>query len=286
VNIRANPLCFPCVYLGMSTRTYRNRVLASLSEDAVEQLQLVRVKLKAGSALYGPDTLDTHLTFPEDGVIGTSLPAGHGHAPDALITGCEGVLGLRALVGHSRLRELAIVRATGWGYQTTIHRAQTYFRADPIFQERMFEVAHDQFLQTCQMTSCALQHRGSQRLAKLLVMYRRRVQDDSLPITQEVLSAILGLRRTTVCLDMGRLENSGAIRTQRGMVHFKDMEILMMNACSCLGEHLLDAGDRYRHVELDPGPANESNPADAHSMSLSGTPDAADGRFHNVEFNV
>ncbi|WP_461331550.1 helix-turn-helix domain-containing protein [Bradyrhizobium huanghuaihaiense] len=62
-----------------------------------------------------------------------------------------------------------------------------------------------------------------------------RIDDDVLPLTQEALSQMLGVRRTTVTLLMRNLRASGAIRSdRRGRIEI-DRARLAAAACECHG---------------------------------------------------
>src|SRR5260370_27482373 len=52
-------------------------------------------------------------------------------------------------------------------------------------------------------------------MARWLLHFRDRIDHDVLPLTQEALSQILGVRRTTVTQLMHNLRASGAIRSDR-----------------------------------------------------------------------
>jgi Mn-dependent DtxR family transcriptional regulator len=72
-------------------------------------------------------------------------------------------------------------------------------------------------------------------MARWLLDLRDRIDHDVLPITQEALSQILGVRRTTVTLLMRRLRASGAIRSdRRGQIEV-DRSRLAAMACECHG---------------------------------------------------
>ena len=72
-------------------------------------------------------------------------------------------------------------------------------------------------------------------MARWLLQLRDRVDHDALPLTQEALSQILGVRRTTVTLLMRDLRASGAIRSdRRGLIEI-DRSRLVAVACECHG---------------------------------------------------
>src|SRR5439155_19242385 len=76
-------------------------------------------------------------------------------------------------------------------------------------------------------------HPDEARLARWLLHFRDRLDHDVLPLTQEALSEILGVRRTTVNLLMRNLRASGAIRSdRRGQIEI-DRSRLTAAACEC-----------------------------------------------------
>jgi len=58
---------------------------------------------------------------------------------------------------------------------------------------------------------------------------------DTLPLTQEFLSEMLGVRRTTVTLAARMLQNAGVIRYRRGHIKVLDREGLEAVSCECYG---------------------------------------------------
>ncbi|RYE61251.1 MAG: Crp/Fnr family transcriptional regulator, partial [Oxalobacteraceae bacterium] len=75
----------------------------------------------------------------------------------------------------------------------------------------------------------------TQRLARWLLMYHDRVDGDEFPITHEVLSIMLGVRRAGVTGQMHVLEGHRAIKASRGRVLVRDRDILIRIAAGCYG---------------------------------------------------
>src|ERR1700731_408172 len=72
-------------------------------------------------------------------------------------------------------------------------------------------------------------------MARWLLHFRDHIDHDVLPLTQEALSQILGVRRTTVTLLMRKLRASGAIRSdRRGQIEV-DRSRLAAGAWECTG---------------------------------------------------
>ena len=70
-------------------------------------------------------------------------------------------------------------------------------------------------------------------MARWLLHIHDRIDGDTLPLTQEALSQLLGVRRTTVTHVVRKLRMSGAIRTdRRGLIEI-DRPRLEEAACDC-----------------------------------------------------
>jgi DNA-binding GntR family transcriptional regulator len=77
-------------------------------------------------------------------------------------------------------------------------------------------------------------------MARWLLHFRDHIDHDILPLTQEALSQILGVRRTTVTLLMRTLRESRAIRSdRRGQIEV-DRSRLAAAACECHGAMRLE----------------------------------------------
>src|ERR1700724_1939494 len=71
------------------------------------------------------------------------------------------------------------------------------------------------------------------RMARWLLHIHDRIDDNAIPLTQEALSELLGVRRATVTLVVRRLRSSGAVRSaRRGLVEI-DRPRLEEAACEC-----------------------------------------------------
>jgi CRP-like cAMP-binding protein len=88
-------------------------------------------------------------------------------------------------------------------------------------------------MQATQTAACNRVHDISERLARWLLMCRDRQEDDSIGLTQEFLSDMLGSRRSTVTLAVGMLQQAGLIRSARGCVQILDRAGLENAACEC-----------------------------------------------------
>lgn len=80
---------------------------------------------------------------------------------------------------------------------------------------------------------CATRHLATARVADLFLSVHAAAPGDSIPLSQEQLGAMLGVRRTTVNGSCRALEQSGASRTRRGKIRVTNLEVLAAAGCGC-----------------------------------------------------
>src|SRR5262249_13555787 len=76
--------------------------------------------------------------------------------------------------------------------------------------------------QVGQSTACSHLHSVEQRMCRWLLMTHDRVRTDELPLTQEFLAEMLGVRRATGTEGAGSPQRGGRIRYQRGRARILD----------------------------------------------------------------
>jgi len=97
--------------------------------------------------------------------------------------------------------------------------------------------------------------------SRWLLQARDLLRSDTLPLTQEFLSQMLGVQRSSVTLVASKLQEAGLINYRRGRIHILDVEGLQDSCCEC-----------YKAVNGNPtmnGSSivafTRSNPATAHA---------------------
>ena len=106
-------------------------------------------------------------------------------------------------------------------YLSGILRARTKRTANLVLGSRQQSVA------------CNATHALEARLARCLLRSRDLSDDDSLDLTQEFLSQMLGVRRTSVSLVANTLQSAGLIHYNRGHIKITNAVGLRDAACEC-----------------------------------------------------
>jgi CRP-like cAMP-binding protein len=87
---------------------------------------------------------------------------------------------------------------------------------------------------TQQTAACNSLHDAEQRLARWLLQAQDLVgEGETIPFTQEFLSHMLGVRRTTVTLVAGLLQSARVIQYRRGRIEILDRAALERASCEC-----------------------------------------------------
>ena len=89
--------------------------------------------------------------------------------------------------------------------------------------------------QITQSAVCNQFHSVEARLARWLLMVRDRIDSDDIPVTQEFLSMMLGVRRSGVSVAASALQARGLIRQHRGHITITNRTGLEGAACRCYG---------------------------------------------------
>jgi CRP-like cAMP-binding protein len=89
-------------------------------------------------------------------------------------------------------------------------------------------------VQIQQTAACNALHSVEQRLCRWLLLTQDLANTNVLPLTQDFLSQMLGVRRTTVTQVAFKLQALGMIRrTQRGQIEIVDRKALEQVVCEC-----------------------------------------------------
>jgi CRP-like cAMP-binding protein len=123
----------------------------------------------------------------------------------------------------------------GAAAQISTSKFQAVVAASPLIRDII--VRHNEVLlaQVQQSAACNALHEAESRFCRWLLQSRDRSDDDIVPITQEFLAQMLGVRRTTVTLVAQSLQDAGLLRYRRGRIEILDRSTLEERACECYG---------------------------------------------------
>jgi CRP-like cAMP-binding protein len=214
-----------------------NRLLAALppADLALLAPDLETVALDQDTVLSRAGEPIEHVFFPHRGAITLMIDMANGETVATAVVGREGAVGILSVLGPSPSDITAIVRAPITASRLPASRFHTAFNRSPAIRH-VVQIHVRAVLKQLQLgAACNALHPVGARMARWLLHLRDRIDNDVLPLTQEALSQILGVRRTTVTLLMRTLRASGAIRSdRRGLIEI-DRSRLVAAACECHG---------------------------------------------------
>ncbi len=75
------------------------------------------------------------------------------------------------------------------------------------------------------------------------------METDTVPLTQEFLSEMLGVRRTSVSEVANKLQTAGLIRYVRGVIQILDRSALEKKSCECYETILEKSAQILPHIQ-------------------------------------
>jgi CRP-like cAMP-binding protein len=221
-----------------------NRLLAALppADFALLAPYLQNVSLEQDAVLLRSGDRIEQIYFPASGTIAFMLDMPNGQTVATAVIGNEGAVGILSPLGPSRSPMTAVVRVAGVSLQISATRFHAALSRSAAIREAVQIHTRALLAQFQHVAACNALHSVEARLARWLLHIHDRIDGDVLPLTQEALSQLLGVRRTTVTHVVRKLRMSGAIRSdRRGLIEI-DRPRLEKAACECyeLMRHRID----------------------------------------------
>jgi CRP-like cAMP-binding protein len=231
-----------------------NRLLAALPSAEFDLLipDLEVVALHREEALSRAGDEIEHVFFPHSGAVSLMISMANGKSVATAAIGRDGAVGLLSVLGPSPSAITAVVHAAGTASRIPASRFHAAFKRSAAIRQMVQTHVRALLIQLQHCAACNALHPVEARMARWLLHFRDRVDHDVLPLTQEALSEILGVRRTTVTLLMRNLRASGAIRSdRRGQIEI-DRSRLAAAACECHDTMRLELEEMFASSGVQP----------------------------------
>jgi CRP-like cAMP-binding protein len=221
-----------------------NRFLAALPLRDFSLLapHLRTITLERGVMLHDVGEEIEHVYFPHTGMVSLVAVMRSGATVETATVGRGGVIGASAGLGARSTFGRAIVQLPGSA--AWLSAAHFHAVAQECHAMRDLVVRYNDLLlgQVQQSVACNALHALESRLCRWLLQTHDCVDGDAIPLTQEFLGQMLGVRRTTVTIAARLLQSAGLIRYRRGLIHIIDRAGLEEIACECYAvvRHNLD----------------------------------------------
>jgi len=213
-----------------------NHLLSTLAPADRERLapHLNPFRVRAGAVLYEPEAELDWVYFPERGLISIISVMLSGDTAESAVVGREGAVGFVEAAGSGIFLSRALVQADLQALRLPTRRYREALEGSATLRRAVAGHAELNMAEGRQAIACIAHHQSDRRLAWwLLECHDRAASGDRLPLTQEFLAAMLGIRRTTVTSIAQQLRDEGLIQYRRAMVTIVDRAGLEAKACEC-----------------------------------------------------
>lgn len=170
-----------------------------------------------------------------------------GEAIETATIGYEGAVGTFAGFGPRRAHMRAVVQVSGMASRIAASRFRKVAEESQAVCRIVIRYGEMLLIQVQQTAACNALHPVEARLSRWLLQARDRLESNSINLTHEFLSQMLGVRRTTVTVVANMLQQAGLIRYHRGQIEIVDQKGLETGTCECY------AAIRRHVEEIAPG---------------------------------
>jgi len=230
----------------------RNRLLAALEPSDLLLLKaaLKSVPLTVRQVLEEPLESISDIYFVLSGIVSVVGRAFPSHRIEVGMVGYEGMTGLSVVLGDGRAAHEMLVQCSGSALSMPAAELKKAMNESRTLTSVMLRYAQAFMVQSNQTALANGRGVLEERLARWLLMWRDRLQDDSINITHQFLAILLGSPRPGVTLSLHVLEGRGLIKASRSLIRIMDREGLQKAANGFYGipeaeyDRLMDAPSR------------------------------------------
>jgi CRP-like cAMP-binding protein len=213
----------------------RNRLLARLDSSDFARLSphLQLVPLQYDQAIYNERGPMEYAYFPISGVISAVTTMDDGTAIEVATIGNEGMAGLPSLIETESSPNRLFVQVAGNAFRMPADLLRREAQNGSSVK-RALQLYQNAFLvQVSQSVACNGLHTVQQRCCRWLLITQDRVQETILPLTHELLSIMLGVRRQSVTEVLQNIQDMGHIQYRRGKIEVTSRKGLEIASCEC-----------------------------------------------------
>ncbi|HWY24253.1 MAG TPA: Crp/Fnr family transcriptional regulator [Nevskia sp.] len=195
--------------------------------------RLELVPMAAGQVLYESRERFDHVYFPIDSIVSLLYLMEDGASAEIAVVGREGMVGVALFMGGDTTPSRAVVRSAGHAYRLPGQLLQREFGRAGALQHLLLRYTQALLTQMAQTQACNRHHSIDQQLCRWLLLSLDRLPGNTMKITQDQISGLLGVRREGITVAAGKLQKAGLIKYARGRIAVLDRPGLEHQACEC-----------------------------------------------------
>ncbi|WP_314959042.1 Crp/Fnr family transcriptional regulator [Bradyrhizobium cosmicum] len=214
-----------------------NKLLQALEAADFDLLRphLTTVEMVRESVLAEAGAALKYVYFPHAGSVSITVGLSEGQMIEVAMLGRDSVVGCGAALADGIAPADAAVLFAGTASVLEIPAFRVVAAASAQFRGLM--IRHEQVLlaHAQQSALCNTLHPVEARLARWLLRAHDLSDGNILPLTQEALAQMMGVRRNAISLVANALQRAGVIHYTRGQIEIIDLRALETTSCDCYG---------------------------------------------------
>lgn len=224
-----------------------NQILSALPRQHYKRLFscLEPVRLARSKILYHLADKITHAFFLTSGMVSLLATTESGAVTEIGMVGNEGIVGVPVVLGVNKSPYQIKVQIPGRAFRVKREVLVEEFNCGGQLQDLVLRYLHFLITQVAQSAACNRFHTNEQRLCRWLLIAHDRVKSDTLHLTHEAVSHMLGATRANVTSAAINLKRAGLIDYHRGNIEIVDREGLKTSACECY-HHVIEVIGSFR----------------------------------------
>jgi CRP-like cAMP-binding protein len=232
--------------MNLTSGSAQNRLLTALppADFALLAPDLKKISFERNAVLVEPGDAVEHVYFPHTAIVCLLAVMRNGQTVETATIGRSGVIGGVSGFGAWQAFARATVLVPGTASRITSARFRAAVKRSEYLANLVLRFGQSTVAQIQQTAACNALHGVEKRLCRWLLLARDQTDSDIIPLTQDALAQMLGVRRTTVTQAVSRLQAAGVLRySQRGQIKIVDRAGLKEAACECY-DHLRSYADQ------------------------------------------
>ena len=213
----------------------KNFLLTSLPDLEFERVQshLQPVSLKLGQVLYESGDKMDYVYFPTTAIISLLYVMENGATAEIGVVGNDGILGIALFMGGDTTPNRAVVQSAGEAFKMKAKDLMAEFTLGGVFHNLLLRYTQALITQISQTAVCNRLHSVEKQLARWLLLSHDRLNSDTLVMTHDLISNMLGVRREGITLAAKKLSAKKLIKNVRGTMTILDRLGLEEAVCEC-----------------------------------------------------
>ncbi len=210
-----------------------NGLLAELPEAEFEFFapHLKLVSLTKGQTLFSQGDKPSHVYYPVGAIVSLMIDNQAGDSTESFMLGKSCMVGAATLGEPSFYR--AQVRHSGLAYQLPVSVLLQAREHCPAYFRNAMNAVNRMVMQLTQAVFCSKRHGLEQQLIRWLLVNLDRGVSNTIEVTHQEISELLGFRREAITLNLKKMTERNEVCVHRGVLEVLDRQSLEARSCDC-----------------------------------------------------